>query len=386
MSLPKLEFTKNWTNPEDFPTFEDNEAQVRADIQLLFDQCRDGINRLAEEVTAENVPFRRSPGIDAVTVQNALEVLRDEITGVTLGQLPDGSVTGAKLENGSVTGEKLAGGSVTREKLTGGSVTEEKIAEGSVTEGKLADGSVTKAKLAPDALTGKADLGSDGKLLPEQGCMGIVNVTASRALALADAGKLLSVNQSADVTVTVPLNSTAAFPMGTEIELYRAGAGQVTLNAASGVTLQGAASPLAVPARYARMRLKKVAVNVWAVGDCVLLADGSVTSAKIADGTIATGDLADGAVTLAKTTGIQQKHAVLTVALAVASWAANNTVTVNAAGVTASNTVIVSPAPASWKVWCEAGVRCTAQAAGKLTFTAESKPTAALTAQVMILN
>ena len=39
-----LTFSKDWTNAEDFPTYEANEEQVRADMQLLHNETRDYIN------------------------------------------------------------------------------------------------------------------------------------------------------------------------------------------------------------------------------------------------------------------------------------------------------------------------------------------------------
>ena len=77
-----------------------------------------------------------------------------------------------------------------------------------------------------------------------------------------------------------------------------------------------------------------------------------------------------------------------TASLAVASWAGSGpyTQTVNVSGVTASNVVVVAPAPASFKVWGECGVYASAQAEGKLTFTAENKPDAALTVNVLCVN
>ena len=75
----------------------------------------------------------------------------------------------------------------------------------------------------------------------------------------------------------------------------------------------------------------------------------------------------------------------LTVTLAPESWP-NNEQTVTASGVTASNTVIVTPAPASFLAYAEAQVRCTAQAANSLTFLCETVPTAALTVNVTHIN
>lgn len=52
----------------------------------------------------------------------------------------------------------------------------------------------------------------------------------------------------------------------------------------------------------------------------------------------------------------------------------NNSQTVNVEGVTADNTVIVSPAPDSYKTYTENGVVCTAQGDGTLTFKCDSAP------------
>lgn len=74
-----------------------------------------------------------------------------------------------------------------------------------------------------------------------------------------------------------------------------------------------------------------------------------------------------------------------TVNLPVSGWVKNNQ-TVSVGGVTASNTVIVTASPASYEHYNECAVRCSAQAAGELTFTCTDKPTANLTANVLILT
>ena len=43
-SFEKLAFTKDWNNSSDFPTYEENEAQVRADMQALHDETKNFIN------------------------------------------------------------------------------------------------------------------------------------------------------------------------------------------------------------------------------------------------------------------------------------------------------------------------------------------------------
>ena len=75
-----------------------------------------------------------------------------------------------------------------------------------------------------------------------------------------------------------------------------------------------------------------------------------------------------------------------TASLTVSGWGTSLTQTVSVSGVTANNTVIVSPNAASHAAYAEANVRCTAQTSGKLTFTCDEKPTAALTVNVVILT
>ena len=70
--------------------------------------------------------------------------------------------------------------------------------------------------------------------------------------------------------------------------------------------------------------------------------------------------------------------------LTVAGWSGSAQV-LSVTGVTSSSCVIVAPAPDSLEAYAAAGVRCTAQASGKLTFTCQSVPTAALTVNVVIL-
>lgn len=79
---------------------------------------------------------------------------------------------------------------------------------------------------------------------------------------------------------------------------------------------------------------------------------------------------------------------VRTVTLAVASWSATTkTQTVSVADALASETaqcVTCAPKASDQEAYLAAGVRCTAQAAGKLTFTAETIPTEALTVYVKL--
>lgn len=82
---------------------------------------------------------------------------------------------------------------------------------------------------------------------------------------------------------------------------------------------------------------------------------------------------------------IQAQHSTITVTISTSDWS-NGTCTKTATGVTASNTVIVSPASASFEAYGEAQVRATAQGANQITFACTDTPSSALTVNVAILN
>lgn len=84
--------------------------------------------------------------------------------------------------------------------------------------------------------------------------------------------------------------------------------------------------------------------------------------------------------------GAQAKVKTLTLSLTTAGWSATNkTQSHTASGVTASNVVIISPTATSQDAYSAAGVKCTAQAANRLTFTCDTVPTEALSVNVVIL-
>ena len=71
--------------------------------------------------------------------------------------------------------------------------------------------------------------------------------------------------------------------------------------------------------------------------------------------------------------------------LAVDGWS-DLTQTVTVAGASATNTVIVTPAPEYHLDYANSMVRCTAQGANSLTFTCEKVPENALVVNVLILE
>src|SRR5689334_20279238 len=91
---------------------------------------------------------------------------------------------------------------------------------------------------------------------------------AGYTLALTDAGKIVEISNGSANNLTVPANATVAFAVGTVVDIVQTGAGQTTIVAAGGVTVNKAAATLKLTAQYSVARLYKQATNTWiASGD-----------------------------------------------------------------------------------------------------------------------
>jgi hypothetical protein len=91
--------------------------------------------------------------------------------------------------------------------------------------------------------------------------------TVSYTLVLGDASKLVEINNASANNLTVPLNSSVAFTVGTQISLLQTGAGQMTVVPTGGVTIN-ATPGLKLRAQWSSATLIKRATDTWVlVGD-----------------------------------------------------------------------------------------------------------------------
>ncbi len=163
----------------------------------------------------------------------------------TLLVADSGEATGIKwstIDTGS-----FADGAVTTAKLEDDAVTNAKVAADAVDTAQIVDKAVTAAKLAD--FTTNAQVGS-------------------YTLVLADAGKIVEMNVGSANNLTVPPNSSVAFPVGTQLLVLQTGAGQTTLVAGAGVTINSKDGDLKLSAQWSAASLVKRATDTWvAVGD-----------------------------------------------------------------------------------------------------------------------
>ena len=82
---------------------------------------------------------------------------------------------------------------------------------------------------------------------------------------IADAGKLVTSSNGSAQTVTVPPNSSVAFPIGTQIIVQNIGSANATLAQGTGVTINSKDSNKEIDGQFAAGALIKTATNVWSL-------------------------------------------------------------------------------------------------------------------------
>lgn len=85
----------------------------------------------------------------------------------------------------------------------------------------------------------------------------------SYTLALSDNYGMVTLSNAAAITLTVPPNSSVAFPVGAIITIAQTGAGQVTVSPGGGVTVNAAGSADALRVQYSAATLVKLATDTW---------------------------------------------------------------------------------------------------------------------------
>lgn len=201
----------------------------------------------------------------ALTTNARLSSIYNYVTSQPItATVADTSITEAKIADNSISTLKLKDRSVTTIKIAQAAVTGYELADNSISAKHIYDASITAPKLNSNVAKANGGLAVDaaGLFVSTPIKSYIVNST----LALADANSIVEANNASAMTITIPLNATVAFPIGTNIVIYQKGAGQVTIAAATGVTLLSNSSKFKSAAQNAALALFKVATDTWLLG------------------------------------------------------------------------------------------------------------------------
>jgi hypothetical protein len=185
----------------------------------------------------------------------------------------DGSANQALITNGTGTLSFSAAGPALTDNTTDSGTNY--LAFTTLTSGNLTTARVSTTKLTFQPSTGILVVDGTVRSLRTENVK-----TANHTLELADRDKVVTFNSASSLTVTVPLNSSVAFPIGSVVYIARVGTGSLTLAAEGGVTLSKTGTFSANEEIYCRKR----AENTWIVVESPQNPTGTGGSLTSADG------------------------------------------------------------------------------------------------------
>jgi len=132
----------------------------------------------------------------------------------------------------------------------------------------------------------------------------IATATTNYTVGSANAGELVLLNSASAGTVTIPLDATYSFPVGSIIEMYNSGAGSWSIaTAGTASTVSGSSTTLS---QYQASRLIKTAPSTWFVDGGAIVKNAGldlVTPTSIANSG-GSASLSGGAVTFSAVTSL----------------------------------------------------------------------------------
>ena len=229
--------------------------------------------------------------------------------GVTSAMIADGTIVAGDIADGPITSAKIADGTIVNADINASaaidwtklavsstvSATELGYLDGVTSavqtqlDAKLASATAasTYAPIASPTFTGTVTVAASGVAFTDgtQTKEGVPSrttvygaatgaqqsaITANATLStLGYRDAMIEVNSSSDVTLTIPLNSATAFPVGTSIDVVRVGTGNVIIAGSAGVTInatpQNATNQAKLRSQWSSATLLKRGTDSWIV-------------------------------------------------------------------------------------------------------------------------
>lgn len=212
---------------------------------------------------------------NALKTDDALEVVGTLTNGGTSVSLsththpyqPSGTYVNSVIGTSPVSVLTSSGTSTVS--IIAGSIDSTHIADNAIVAAKIAAASVGTAALSSGAAANGTVLTANGSGAASFAAIAAPSLTvaqnaqtASYTLVLTDQDKLVEMNAATALNITVPPNSSVAFPTGAQVHVLQVGAGQVTVVAGTGVTVNSS-DGLKLRTQWSPATLIKRATNTW---------------------------------------------------------------------------------------------------------------------------
>ena len=179
----------------------------------------------------------------------------DTLTATALGSAVVGSslTSVGTIATGVWNGTAIASGYIAGDAIDG-----TKIADNAIDSEHYTDGSIDTAHL------------STGLQIDDPTLTYSINAQTGTTYTpvLADAGKIVTLNNGSAITLTIPPNSSVAYPVGSSLTFINIGAGLTTFAQGSGVTIAssgGTATAPSITAQHNSATCIKIATDTWQV-------------------------------------------------------------------------------------------------------------------------
>jgi hypothetical protein len=222
-------------------------------ISLVYDKANSTLSN-----SLNSVAYFQTANVDSLVSSGNITGNTANITTINSGLLQNGNSNITITSNGNVSIQSAGSNVELVVTSTGANITG--------TANITGNANVANIGATDGVFTGNISGNTNGFAI---GYLNIPQVAAANAtLALTDAGKHYYSTSSGNFTLTIPNNSTTTFATGTAISIVVQSAGNILVNAASGVTLYMAGNSTAanrVVSNYGMATIMKVATDTWMI-------------------------------------------------------------------------------------------------------------------------
>ena len=107
--------------------------------------------------------------------------------------------------------------------------------------------------------------GGTGPSGADTSLLSVNSQSSNYILQITDKGNLVEISSSSNSSVTVPLDSSVSFPIGSQILVVRGGTGDLGITGSAGVTLNSSQNYFNLNYQYSASTLVKKGTNIWYV-------------------------------------------------------------------------------------------------------------------------